>query len=80
MCVYVFDSEEEDQGALIDNYGDASDEEDGIGLLGSGVTKDVEYMQNAFKSSSLSSYVLEPSHLVTQVFENNRASQENLFK
>ena len=37
-------------------------------------------MQMAVKSSSISSYRLNPSHLITQVFDNNRTAQENLFK
>ena len=37
-------------------------------------------MQKAMKYSSLSSYMLKPSHLLTQGFENNRTAQEKLFK
>ena len=32
------------------------------------------------KSSSLSYYMLKPSHLLTYGFENNRTAQDNLFK
>ena len=55
-------------------------EEDGSGLVGAGITEEVEVMQKNVKYSSLLSYMLKPSHLVTQVFENNRTAQENIFK
>ena len=37
-------------------------------------------MQKTVKSSSLLSYILKPSNLLTQGFENNMTSQKNLFK
>ena len=37
-------------------------------------------MQTDLNSSSLSSYMLKPSKLLTQGFENNRTAQEKLFK
>ena len=37
-------------------------------------------MQKDLMSSSLSSYMLKPSHLLAQGVGNNRTSQENLFK
>ena len=37
-------------------------------------------MQKALKYSSLSSYMLKPSRLPTQGFDNNRTAQEKLFK
>ena len=37
-------------------------------------------MQKALKYYSLLSYMLKPSHLLTQGFGKNRPSQENLFK
>ena len=37
-------------------------------------------MQKALKSSSLSSYILKPSSLLTQGFEKNKTAQEKLFK
>ena len=49
-------------------------------MVGSGVTEEVEDMEKAMKSSSLSSYMLKPSHLLTQRFENNRTVQDKLFK
>ena len=55
-------------------------EEDGGGLVGEGVKEEVKDMHTALNSSSLSSYLLKPSHLLTQGFENNRTTHENLFK
>ena len=37
-------------------------------------------MQKYFKSSYFSSYMLKPSRLLTQGFDNNRTAQEKLFK
>ena len=37
-------------------------------------------MQKAVKYSSLSSYMLKPSHSLTQGFENNKTAHEKLFK
>ena len=37
-------------------------------------------MQKGLNSSSLLSYMLKPSKLLTQGFENNRTAQEKLFK
>ena len=64
----------------IDHDGVASGEEYGSGLLGGGVIEEVEDMQKALKYSSLLSYMLKPSHLITQVFERNVTVQEKLFK
>ena len=80
IAVDVIDFEEVDEDASIDHDGAALDEEDGSGLLGAGVTEELEDMQNAFKYSSLLSYMLKPSHLLTRGFENNRTAQEKLFK
>ena len=78
--VDVLDSKEATEDTYVDRYGAVSDEGDGSGLLGAGVTEEVEYTQKSFKSSSLSSYMLKPSCLLTQGFENNRTAQEKLFK
>ena len=40
----------------------------------------MEDIKKALKFSSLSSYMLKPSHLLAQGFENNRTAQEYLFK
>ena len=78
--VDVLDSEEAAEDSYI-NHDDADmDEEDGSGLVGAGVTEEVGDMQNSFKSSSLSSYILKPPQLLTQVFGNNRTAHEKLFK
>ena len=37
-------------------------------------------MQKALKSSSLSSYMLKPSKLITKGLENNRTAQDKRFK
>ena len=79
ISVDVIDYEEADEDDSIDKYGAASDEEDGSGLVGVGVTEEVEDMQKALKYSSLLYYMLKPSHLTTQGFYNNRTSQEKLF-
>ena len=78
--VVVFDFEEAYEYAYINHYGYALNEEYGSILVGSGVTEEVEYMKKAMKSSSLSSYMLKPSHLLTQRFENNSTVQDKLFK
>ena len=56
------------------------DEEDDSGLLWAGATENVEDMQKDLKSSSLLSYMLKTSRLLTQGFDNNRTAQEKLFK
>ena len=56
------------------------DEEYGVGLVGSGVTEEVEDMHKDLKSSSILFYMLKLYHLLTQVFENNRKAQEKLLK
>ena len=45
-----------------------------------GVTEKTEDMQKAVKYSSLSSYMLKPSHLLTHGFENNNMAHDKLFK
>ena len=57
IAVDVFDSEEAAQDASIDHGGAALDEEDGGGLVGAGVTEELEDMKKAVKYSSLSSYL-----------------------
>ena len=64
--VGVLDSEEAAEDAAIDHDDSALDEEDGSGLVGAGVTEEVGDRHKALKSSSLSSYMLKPSHLITQ--------------
>ena len=44
-------------------------------LVGTGVTEEVQDMQKALNSPSLSSCMLKPSKLLTQGFENNRTAQ-----
>ena len=78
--VYFPDFEEADEDDSIDHDRAASDEEDGSGLIGAGVTEEVEDIQKALKYSSLSSYMLKPSHLVAHDFESNRTAQDKLFK
>ena len=68
IYVDVIDSEEEAEDAAIDYDDAALDEEYGSGLVGEGVTEEVRDIQKALKSSSLSSYMLKPSHLPTHTF------------
>ena len=74
----VIDSGDAAENYSIDHDGSASDEEYGSGLVGSDVIEEVEDMQKDLKSSSLSSYMFKPSHLLKQGFDNNRTAQENL--
>ena len=80
IAVDVLDSEEAAEGASIVHDNADFDEEDGSGLVGEGVTEEVQDIKKALKSSSLSSYTLKPSKLLTHVFENNMKTQEKLFK
>ena len=61
----IIDSEEAAEDASINHDDAALDDEAGSGLVGSGVTEEVGYMQRALKSSSLSSDMSKPSHLLT---------------
>ena len=80
IAVDVLESDDAAEGASI-VYDDADfDEENGSGLVGAGVTEEVQDMHKALNSSSLSSYMLKPSKLLTQGFEKNRTAQEKLFK
>ena len=65
IAVGVPDSEEAAEDAAIYHDDADLDEEGGSGLVGAGVTEEVGDMQKNLKSSSLSSYVLKPSHLLT---------------
>ena len=78
--MYVIESEEADAYSSIDHDGSDLDEEDGGGFVGLGVTEEVEDMQKAVISSSLSSYMMKSSHLLTKGFENNSSAQEKIFK
>ena len=80
MAVGFLDSYEAAEDASIDHDGAASGEEDGSGLVGLGVTEEVEDMQKGLKYFSLLFYMLKPSNLLTQGYENNRTAQERLFK
>ena len=80
ITVDVIDSEEEAEDASIVHDDAALDEEGGSGLVGAGVTEESRDIHNYLKSSSLLSYMLKPSKLLTQGFENNRTAQEKLFK
>ena len=80
ISVDVLDSEEAAEDAFIVNDDASFDEDYGSGLLGAGVTEEVQYMQKDLNSSSLLSYMLKPSKLLTQGFEKNRTAQDKLFK
>ena len=78
--VDILDSEEAAEYDYIYHYGAVLDEEDDSGLVGAGVTEEVEYVRKDLRSSSLLSYMLKPSRLLTHGFDNNRTAQEKLFK
>ena len=80
IAVGVLDSEEAAEDVYIVHDDAAEIEEYGSSLVGAGITEEVQDIQKALKSSSLSSYILKPSILLTQGFENNRTAQEKLFK
>ena len=80
IAVDVIDYDETAEDASIDNDGAALDGEDGSGLVGAGVKEEVEDMQKALKYYPLSSYLLKPSNLLTQCFDNNNMKHEKLFK
>ena len=75
----IFSQEVAENASIIHDNADF-DEEDVSGLVGAGVTEEVRDTQKAFKSSHLLSYMLKPSKLITQGFENNRTAQEELLK
>ena len=78
--VDVIDSEETAGYSAIDHDNDALDEEDGNVLVGVGVTEEVGDIQKALHYSSLLSYMLKPSNLLTHGFGNNMTAQEKLLK
>ena len=80
IAVDVLDSEDSAEDVSIDNSGAALDEEDYSGLVGVGVTEEVEHMQRDLKYSSLFSYMLKPSNLLTPGFDKNRTAYDNIFK
>ena len=79
ITVDVIDSKEAAEDDSIDHGGVALDEEDESSLVGAGVPEEVEDIQKDLKYYSLSYYMLKPSNLLTQVFDNNRTEQEKLF-
>ena len=60
IAVDVLDSEEADYDASIVHDDADFDEEDGSGLVGAGVTEEVQDIQKALKYSSLLFYMLKP--------------------
>ena len=76
ISVGVLDSEEAAEDSSIVHDDAAEIEEDGSGLVGGFLTEEVQDMQKASKSSSLSYNILKPSFLLTQVFEKNRTAHE----
>ena len=72
IAVDVIDSEEAAEDASIYHDDAAEIEEDGSGLVGGGLIEEEVDMHNSLKSSSISSYMLKPSHLLTQGCGNNR--------
>ena len=80
IAVDVLDSEEAAEDVSIVHDDAAFGEEGGGGLVGADVTEQVLYMQKALKYSSIFSYMLKPSKLLTQGFGNNRTAHEKLLK
>ena len=84
ISVDVLDCEEADEDGSIDNYGSGLDEEDESGSgevdVRTGVTQskteEVEEVQRYMKYSYISSYILKPPSLLTQVFNKNNKSQK----
>ena len=68
ISVDVIDSGESYEDSSIDNGDSDLYEEYGGGLVGAGVTEDVEDMHKALKSSSILFYMSKPSRLITQGF------------
>ena len=79
----ILDPEEAAEDDSIDDDGDVLDEEGESGSGEAGVitgltevgTKEVEELYQAVKYSSLFSYVLKPTSLLTQGFKDNKKSQ-----
>ena len=65
IYVDALDSDEVAEDASIVHVDADFDEEDESSLVGAGVTEEVQDMQNALNSSSLSSYILKTSSLLT---------------
>ena len=84
----VLEPEEAYEYVSIDDDGDALDEWDGSGSGEAGLitgvtelgTKEVEEVQQAVKYSSISSYMSKPPSLLTQNFNENKKTQEKIFK
>ena len=72
IAVDVIDSEEAAEDYSIVHDDADLGEEYGSGLVGAVVTEEVRDMHKALKYSSLSAYMLKPSKLLTQGFDNNR--------
>ena len=66
--------------ASIDHDDADLDEEYVSGLVGAGVTEEVEDMQKSFNYSYLLYYMLKPYNLITQGFGKNSTAQEKLLK
>ena len=80
IAVDFLESEETAEDASIVHDDAAEIEEDGNGLVGGILTEEVQDMQKALNYSSILSYMLKTSKLLTQGFENNRTAQDKLFK
>ena len=77
IAVDVLNSEEAaEDDSIVHNDADLY-EEYGSGLAGAGFTEEVQDIHKALKYSSISSYMLKPSKLITQIFDNNRTAQRN---
>ena len=77
---YGYGSTDDDSSALHEEYDSGSGEFCMSTCVTEVVTKYLEEMHQSVKSSPLSSYILKPPSLLTQVFKENNKSQEKVFK
>ena len=80
IAVDVLESEEAAEYVSIVHDDATFDEDDGSGLVGAGITEEVQDMQKDLNSPSLFSYILELYKLLTQGFENDMTAQKKLFE
>ena len=87
IATEILECEEAAEDGSVDNYVSDLDEEDDSGLVEVGLitgiieagTKEVEEVHQAVKFSSLFSYIMKPTSLLTQRSKENNKAQEKLF-
>ena len=75
IAVYVLDSQDTPEYYSINNYVAASDEDYGSGLLRKRCYRRGGRYAQVRKKTSILPYMLKPSHLLTQGFENNKTAK-----